>query len=283
MHDSTMPRPFSFLSWTLAAAIALALASVGARFVGADDRPDTANALRVFDGAFGTGPDAHLNQRDGTELFCLFATPSGEDLRDEAVRLVEGLSAAFDLDWRIARVASPVDCDPDETTFFVVLADRPMPDDFARLAERIVGSRPPHPEETFPPWADGFSVSLPGPGTREIVFVDTEDISRSPEHLRSILVEEMLQSILRAADVPVTGIVSLLGEDTRDRDDWFDANAVGLCQLDMVFLELLVGKGAPIASVGAVRGRLEAGLEDLLDRAATRRAAIEPFTDDRCW
>ncbi len=245
------------------------------------------DAREVFETAFASKvtapiPNPILRVRTGTEMFCI---ESVEGTRVPPADLIDALSDAFELGWKTVAVADLADCPAGETTFYVLQGQRPSQSELLDLIEGIVGSRPPDPDAVFPPWALGLSVSLPGPGHREFVFAsETRDMPQ--EVARSILSEELLQSILRASDVPATEIVSLLGEDQRNTDyaQWFHHNPIGFCSVDVVLLELLLGPStAGLHKMEQMRAHLSAQGDALLQAAAARAPALAAYSDSRCW
>ncbi|MGZ2259398.1 hypothetical protein [Roseobacter sp. A03A-229] len=269
----------------LAAALCGAVALVAGALLAGDDLAQRTKF--VFDAAFASKVtdsirDPILRVRSGSETFCIQdngATDVG------AAALIADVSDAFQLDWTLVEVADLADCPAGETVFYVLQGARPDQAELLDLVETIVGSRPPNPDAIFPEWARGLSVSLPGPGNREFVFASSS-ADMPDEVARSILSEELLQSILRASDVPSTEIVSLLGEDLRNKDyaQWFHHNPIGFCSVDIILLELLLGPStAGLHKMDQMRTYLASNFDDLLKAAETRGRGLTSYRDHRCW
>ncbi|WP_370400818.1 hypothetical protein [Sulfitobacter sp. JB4-11] len=223
-----------------------------------------------------------LRVRQGSETFCI---QENHATRTWASTLIADLSDAFELGWRQILVDDLAACPEDITTFYVLQGARPDQAALLDLMEGIVGSRPPDPAAIFPEWARGMSVSLPGPGHRE--FVLASSYSDMPHGVaRSILSEELLQSILRASDVDATQIVSLLAEDLRNKDysAWFENNPMGFCSVDIVLLELLLGPStANLRKMDQMRAYLTTSFDALLEAAESRAKSLSLYRDPRCW
>lgn len=242
---------------------------------------------QIFDGAFATKVTDGINNpilrvRNGSETFCIQEAVA---TKVPAGKLISDLSDAFNLDWKQIHVADLADCPAGETVFYVLRGERPDQTELLDLIEGIVGSRPPDPSSIFPEWARGLSVSLPGPGGRELVFASYGE-GMPHDVANSILSEELLQSILRASDVPSTEIVSLLGEDLRDKDyaQWFHNNPMGFCSVDIVLLELLLGPSTTgLHKMDEMRAHLTSNFDELLEAAESRSLTLADYRDPRCW
>ncbi|WP_300059057.1 hypothetical protein [uncultured Roseobacter sp.] len=270
---------------TLAALLCGGLAALASTLLARDDI--SSQAERIFDGAFASKMteqigDPILRVRTGTETFCIQQdTAAGVP----ASTLISDLSEAFGLDWRQIEVDDLADCPADKTTFYVLQGARPAQGDLLDLVAGIVGSTPPNPDAMFPDWALGLSVSLPGPGHREFVFA-TSVADMPGDVARSILSEELLQSILRASDVDSREIISLLGEDLRNTDyaQWFHNNPIGFCTVDIVLLELLLGPSTSgLHKMAQMRAHLTSDFDALLAAAETRAPKLGAYADPRCW
>jgi len=212
---------------------------------------DRWETLRIFDAAFAPESDAHdpnpwIRHRNGLEMFCLTAIKGGGAARELAESIIAEISVAGDLRFRTEVVEALAQCPGDRTAFFVLLGRHPG--DAAIRAEltRLTGFAPPVEAGRFD-GALGLSISLPGWDNREFIFVHADATGFHVPNMKSVLVEELLQLILKARYVPSDRIVSLLGESLRAEsyENWFDHNPRGLCRIDLILLELFVGDSPP--------------------------------------
>ncbi|MCV3272032.1 hypothetical protein [Roseobacter sinensis] len=246
-----------------------------------------AKTQSIFDAAFASKISDEISNpilrvRNGSETFCI-QEHSGAAFPPS--RIVSDMAEAFELGWTQVLVDDLADCPTDSTTFYVVQGERPDQSELLDVMERIVGSGPPNPDELFPEWALGLSVDLPGSRHRSFTFSTFAD-DMPQEVARSIMTEELIQSILRASDVETTEIVSLLGEDLRNKDysQWFHNNPIGLCSVDIVLLELLLGPSTSgLHKMEQMRAHLRTEFDALLAAAATRAQHLSEYRDDRCW
>ncbi len=249
---------------------------------------DTKNqTLDVFDAAFVSKAvdrfgSPVLRVRDGKEKFCI-QEPQTAAIYSSKVIL--DLSNTFRQSWELYHVNNLSDCDIGETTFFVLQGRHPGESEFSKLVENIVGTKPQDPSSIFPEWVKGLSVSLPGLGYREFIFASSyEGVPFHSE--RSILLEELLQSILRASDIPSNEIISLLGEDSSIENYklWFDKNPMGLCSVDILLLELVLGPSTShLRTMEEMRTYLTSNFSELLEAAEVRGESLVQYSDQRCW
>lgn len=253
----------------------------------ANERLIAGQTLGVFEEAFASKVvdrfgSPRLRVRHGEEVFCV-QEPQITDIRSSEV--ISDFSSTFELNWKLSHVENLADCDFDESTFFVLQGRRPKDAEFANLVEKIVGSKPQDPSSIFPEWTKGLSVSLPGLGYKEFVF--TSSYEGVPFHSeRSIMLEELLQSILRASDVPSNEIISLLGEDlsVENYKLWFDKNPMGLCSVDIILMELILGPSTShLRTMEEMRGYLVSNFSKLFKVAETRGENLIQYSDHRCW
>jgi len=249
------------------------------------------HALQVFDLAFGPDIDGTetnpvvrpVNRADGV---CILALDSGRGFQQKAEQIVGRMSQAFDLDLDVMTVRNMTDCVAAKTAYFVLLASNPGDAAIREVLGEIAGSPPPKEIGPFD-GVLGMSLSLPGTMDRDFLFVDTTDDPAHADNRHAIFVEELLQSMLRAPDIPSETIVSVLGESYQSTDysEWYNHNPRGLCRVDVILLELLVGK-TPLPDTLRYRSARET-LDTQYDvfRAGSdkTRALLEPDIDPRCW
>lgn len=270
------------------AGVALACAGLtlfGAKVLAQDRLSE--KTLQIFDAAFSSkrksdNPDPTLRIRSGDELFCVQERP---DAVIQVTQIIDDLSSAYDLSWTHVAVSNLLECPIENTDFYIRHDTRPKNDDLRTLMQKTVGSAPPNLEELFPAWAAGYSLDLPGPGSRGFIF--TEHRPDAPDFVtRAILLEELVQGILRGSDVPTNEIVSLLGENLASADYalWFEHNPSGLCAVDVILLELMLGESTKsLRTQAEMRAYMQEDFSVLHESAMARADNLEIYSDPRCW
>ncbi|MEP3637090.1 MAG: hypothetical protein ABJN14_07510 [Paracoccaceae bacterium] len=244
-------------------------------------------AIETFTEAFQPMSEARyhdpIRKWNGIERVCLIHKDS-EKLSHEIESFLNLISENLNHNFRVFKVSDIIGCDQHSSKIFIVLSNEGNESSQKEYLSKIFDKRVAESYYQFGP-LKGMSLTEAYPSNLTYIFVSTETLNGDNEDALYVALEEISHSLLGGGDVVTDSIVSILGEDASgiDSENWYERNPRGLCMIDLMYFELLLGDLPPDKRrFSEVLDFFSDNYDDVSMRAIALKEVFLPYLDKRC-
>jgi hypothetical protein len=220
------------------------------------------------------------------KLICIIADEQ-EIFLSFMISTIETISATYEKQHEVRVVPSPEHCPNNHYSIVIYYGKNPGFEGFKSIFSKLTECASKNNSIDFEaPLA--FTIFLPGGTKRTFIFINKIDrgIHSKREYLEPIFIEELMHALSAGYDVSDDELISILAENhnVATYEKWYTKNPRGLCEFDLMVLELILNKSEEIEHRRYVNflNYFEVHFNDLAKAARAKHPMLEAITDPRC-
>ncbi len=220
------------------------------------------------------------------KLFCIIADEQ-EIFLNSMISTIEAIAAAYEKRHEIRIVPSPEQCPDDHYSVVIYYGKNPGFEGFKSIFSELTNSSPESQVIDFGAQL-AFKWSLPGNTKRTFIFINKIEtgIHSNREYLEAIFIEELMHALSGGRDVLDNKLISILAanHDVPTYEKWYTKNPKGLCEFDLMALELILNKSEDLEHRRYANfvDYFKVHFHELAEAAKARSIMLENIIDPRC-
>lgn len=220
------------------------------------------------------------------KLFCIIADEQ-EIFLNTMISTIETIAAAYEKRHEIRIVPTPEHCPNDHYSVVIYYGKNPGFEGFKSIFSELTNSSPESQIIDFGAQL-AFTIFLPGGTKRSFIFMNKIEtgIHSNLEYLKAIFIEELMHALSSSYDVSSDELISILAEnhDVPTYEKWYTKNPKGLCEFDLMALELILNKSEDLEHrrYANFLDYFEVHFNDLAQAAKAKQPILEAIIDPRC-
>ena len=220
------------------------------------------------------------------KLFCIIANKN-ETFLNFMNSTIETISTTYKKQHEIRIVPSPEQCPDDHYSVVIYYGKNPGFEGFKSIFSELTNSSPESQVIDFGAQL-AFNWSLPGNTKRTFIFINKIEtgIHSNLENLKAIFIEMLMHALSSGYDVPSDELISILAEnhDVPTYEKWYTKNPKGLCEFDLMALELILNKSEDLEHRRYANfvDYFKVHFHELAEAAKARSIMLENIIDPRC-